>query len=123
MVEVAERLLEQDEVSTAEDIRFSYSRPEQHWIDRGIIRLIERISGQPKLEKLYREWAQRPLPGENIFAAALRLMEIDIDTSSRPGSASPGRVLCCLSQTTPSASSMAFLWAISRHASGPTRRS
>lgn len=80
MVEVAEHLLEQDESFEAEDIRFSYSRPEQHWINRSVIRLIERISGQPELERLYRGWAQSPLPGENIFTASLRLMKIGIET-------------------------------------------
>ena len=80
MVEVAEHLLEQDENSEAEDIRFSYSRPEQHWFNRGIIRLIERISGQSELERLYRCWARNPLPGENIFSASLRIMKVGINT-------------------------------------------
>ena len=80
MVEAAERLLEREVVSRNEDIRFSYSRPEQRWMNRGLIRLIERISGQPELERLYRAWARNPLPGENIFNAAIRLMNVGIKT-------------------------------------------
>jgi putative hemolysin len=49
-------------------------------MNRGVIRLIERISGQPKLERLYRKWARNPPAGENIFTAGLRLMKIKINT-------------------------------------------
>jgi putative hemolysin len=60
-------------------VRFSYARPEQRWLNRTIIRAIERLSGQPRLEQLYRDWAMSPPDGENIFAAAMRLLGIDID--------------------------------------------
>jgi len=62
------------------DVRFSYSRPEQPWVNRSVIRLIERLSGQPRLERLYRDWAASPLRGENFFTAAIRLLEIELDT-------------------------------------------
>lgn len=61
----------------AREIRFSYSRPEQHWFRRALIRAIERLSGQPHLERLYRQWSATPPAGENIFAAAIRLLGID----------------------------------------------
>ncbi len=80
MIEAAERLLGREDSSSVEDIRFSYSRPEQHWFIRSVIRAIEGISGQPQLERLYRGWAQNPLLGENIFSAAIRLMRIAIAT-------------------------------------------
>ena len=54
-------------------IRFSYSRPEQRWLNRSFIRAVERLSGQQRLERLYREWAVNPPEGENFFAAAMRL--------------------------------------------------
>ena len=60
-------------------VRFSYSRPEQHWLNRNLIRAVERLSGQRRLERLYREWAANPPEGENIFAAAMRLLDITID--------------------------------------------
>ena len=60
-------------------VRFSYSRPEQRWLNRTLIRMIERMSGQPQLERLYRAWAASKPEGETIFAAAIRLLEIDVD--------------------------------------------
>lgn len=62
-----------------ETVRFSYSRPDQRWLNRSLIRAIECFSGQPRLERLYREWAVNPPEGENIFAAAMRLLDIAID--------------------------------------------
>lgn len=80
-MEAAERLIAGEERVAPEDIRFSYSRPEQRWYNRGIIRLIERLSGQPRLERLYRHWSRNPPAGENIFSAGLRLMRIGIATN------------------------------------------
>jgi putative hemolysin len=79
MAEVVERLLDGSDDTAPADVRFSYSRPEHPWLNRTVIRIIERLSGQPRLERLYRQWAEDPAPGENIFAAALRLMEITVD--------------------------------------------
>lgn len=61
-----------------DDVRFSYSRPEQRWLNRSLIRAVERFSGQPYLERLYRAWANNPPDGENIFAAAIRLLRISV---------------------------------------------
>jgi putative hemolysin len=61
-----------------EDVRFSYSRPEQHWLKRGVIRGIEMATGQPMLERMYREWAANPPEGENIFAAGIRLLDVSL---------------------------------------------
>jgi putative hemolysin len=63
-------------------VRFSYSRPEQPWLNRTVIRIIERISGQPRLEGLYRDWAANPRLGENLFGGGLRMMNISIDTDT-----------------------------------------
>ena len=60
-------------------IRFSYSRPEQRWLTRSLIRAIERMSGQPYLERLYHSWAANPPRGENIFTAAIRLLDIEVE--------------------------------------------
>jgi putative hemolysin len=80
MIEAIKFLSAPDEAKTA-GVRFSYSRPEQRWLNRTMIRTIERFSGQPYLERLYRDWAANPPPGENIFAAAIRCLEIEIDTA------------------------------------------
>jgi len=76
-------------------VRFSYSRPEQRWLSRNIIRAIERLSGQPRLERLYRGWAVNPPDDENFFAAAMRLLDIgtDIDESALARVPSEGPVL------------------------------
>jgi putative hemolysin len=73
----AERLATQ----TAEPVHFSYSRKEHGAIQRLVIRAIERLTGQPRLERLYRQWSENPHPNENIFAAGLRLLDLrpDID--------------------------------------------
>jgi putative hemolysin len=76
-------ILATKENAAGDRLRFSYSRPEQHWLKRGIIRGIEQISGQPHLERLYRGWTASPPPGENIFAAAIRLLEIEVDICER----------------------------------------
>jgi putative hemolysin len=63
-----------------EDFQFSYSRPEFPWLRRALIRSVEFATGQPRLARMYRDWAMNPPRGENIFAAAMRLMNINIDT-------------------------------------------
>ncbi len=55
---------------------FTYSHPGQPRLRRGLIRLIERASGQPRLRNLYRTWAAAPRPDEPVFDAALRLLDI-----------------------------------------------
>jgi hypothetical protein len=58
---------------------FSYSRKEHGALQRIVIRCIERLTGQPRLERLYRAWAENPHPHENIFAASLRLLSLRLD--------------------------------------------
>lgn len=82
MVEITEQLLAEIEAEAGEEVRFSYSRPEQPWANRTIIRTIERLSGQPRLERLYRRWALQRLPGENLFSGGIRMMEISVDTDA-----------------------------------------
>ncbi|MFT3987387.1 lysophospholipid acyltransferase family protein [Aestuariivirga sp.] len=80
MIDIAERLHGEGQQTETEDIRFSYSRPEQRALNRAVIRLIERLSGQKKLERLYRTWSAAPRPHENIFTAGLRLLGITVET-------------------------------------------
>jgi putative hemolysin len=72
--------LGQDAPADLDPVRFSYSRPEQPFLNRSIIRLIEHLSGQPRLERLYREWSATRHPDENIFSAGVRLLDIGIET-------------------------------------------
>jgi putative hemolysin len=60
------------------DLKVSYSRPEFAWTRRMMIRAVELITGQPRVEKLYREWAASRSTKETIFEAALRLLKVDI---------------------------------------------
>ncbi len=66
--------------ATSGDFSFSYSRPEFSWSRRLLIRSIERLTGQRLLEQIYRDWSDNPPAGENIFSAAMRLLNIDLDT-------------------------------------------
>lgn len=55
---------------------FTYSHPGMPRFRRGLIRAVERISGQPMLRGLYLDWAAAPPAGETVFDAALRLLRI-----------------------------------------------
>ncbi len=60
-------------------VRFTYSHPGQSPFRRGLIRTVERVSGQPRLEGLYSGWAAGgKRPGENVFEAALRLLDLPV---------------------------------------------
>ncbi|MCB5408464.1 lysophospholipid acyltransferase family protein [Pseudogemmobacter faecipullorum] len=60
---------------------FSYSHPEQSPIRRRLIRIAERLSGQGRIEKLYRSW--RADPGRDrrapLFAEAVRLLGLQLE--------------------------------------------
>jgi putative hemolysin len=57
---------------------FSYAAPEDPRFKRLIIRLIERMSGQPYLKSLYDEHRTNPLPGESFWDAAVRMLELKL---------------------------------------------
>lgn len=58
-------------------VAFSYSHPSQSLLRRNLIRVIEVLSGQPRLRDLYLDWvACGKSPGEPVFDAALRLLDI-----------------------------------------------
>jgi putative hemolysin len=59
---------------------FSYCQPNFSMVRKVMIRTIERLTGQPGLERLYRSWSRHPMSGENIFAAAMRLLKLDVQT-------------------------------------------
>lgn len=67
---------------TSGAVRFTYSKPEDRLLKRLIVRGVERLTGQPRLERLYRDWSSRPHRGENIFEAAFRVMNITIDCNA-----------------------------------------
>jgi len=60
----------------ADPLVFTYSRPGQRWFRRTLIRVVERLSGRARLERMYRDWVATRDPGEAIFAAGLRLLAV-----------------------------------------------
>lgn len=73
-----------DEALPAERVRFTYSHPGQSRFRRAVIRGVERISGQPRLRDMYMGWAENPDPAESVFAAAVRLLQLDIRLAGVP---------------------------------------
>ncbi|CAN5150093.1 hypothetical protein BH10PSE7_BH10PSE7_40500 [soil metagenome] len=59
-------------------IRFTYSTADQPLLTRTVIRAIERMGGQRKLKKIYDDHRASVDAGENFFAAAVKLLKLDI---------------------------------------------
>ncbi|HTN96273.1 MAG TPA: hypothetical protein VL101_04795, partial [Nordella sp.] len=60
-------------------VRFTYSTSDQPLLQRTVIQAIEKIGGQAKLKKLYDRRNADRRPGESFFAAALRLLKINVE--------------------------------------------
>jgi len=57
---------------------FTYSHPGQSRFRRSLIRVVEKVSGQPRLHRLCRDWqAGGKRQGESVFHAALRLLQVE----------------------------------------------
>jgi putative hemolysin len=66
-----------DRLPATPQIGFTYAHPGQSRFRRGLIRMVETLTGQPKLRRLYLDWAWGDrLPGVPVFAAALRQLRI-----------------------------------------------
>jgi len=61
-----------------DDYLFSYATAEDPPVKRGLIRLVERATGQPRLKRLYLENQRDPRAGESFFAAAVRKLDLDV---------------------------------------------
>ncbi len=62
---------------------FSYAAPSDPPLKRGVIRLVEKATGQPRLKRLYLDNQRFPRPGENFFAAAVRKLRLDVRYDDR----------------------------------------
>jgi putative hemolysin len=60
---------------------FSYAEPHDPRLKRFIIRMIERMTGQPYLKSLYDDRFARRLPGESFWDLAIRLLDIKVVTN------------------------------------------
>jgi putative hemolysin len=58
---------------------FSYAAPDDPRLKKFIIRLIERMTGQPYLKWIYEDNRAHPVPGENFWSAAIRRLELKLD--------------------------------------------
>src|SRR5579863_2916285 len=61
-----------------EDYLFSYADPSDPPVKRGLIRLVERATGQPQLKRMYLDNQRNPRAGESFFSAAVRKLELDV---------------------------------------------
>jgi putative hemolysin len=57
---------------------FSYATASDPPLKRGVIRLVEKATGQPKLKKMYLDNQRFPRPNENFFQAAVRKLALDV---------------------------------------------
>ncbi|MEL6861182.1 MAG: glycerol acyltransferase, partial [Pseudomonadota bacterium] len=57
--------------------KLSYAPYFDHPLKRGMVRTIERLSGQPYLQRLY-ETYRADLAQEPFFAAAVKLLDLDV---------------------------------------------
>ncbi|WP_112310926.1 lysophospholipid acyltransferase family protein [Pseudogemmobacter bohemicus] len=60
---------------------FTYSHPDQSPLRRRLIRVVERISGQSRIERLYRDWRADPAKDRSapVFAEAMRVLGLRIE--------------------------------------------
>src|ERR1700733_11984078 len=57
---------------------FSYTDPSDPPVKRGLIRLVERATGQPELKRLYVHNQLHPRPHESFWQAAVRSLALDV---------------------------------------------
>lgn len=66
-----------DSLPAAPQVEFTYAHPGQSIFRRGLIRTVEMLTGQPKLRRLYLDWAWSDRrPDVPVFSAALRQLKI-----------------------------------------------
>jgi putative hemolysin len=60
---------------------FSYAAAEDPGLKRFVIRLIERMTGQPRLKRIYDDHRANPRPGESFWDSAIRRLDLKIVTN------------------------------------------
>lgn len=63
---------------SAEEPDLSYASYFEHPVKRNVIRAIERLSGQPKIKKLYNQYLEELKHDTPFFTAAVKLLELDV---------------------------------------------
>lgn len=57
---------------------FTYADPAFPRLKRGVIRLIETATGQPRLKRIYLDHRNAPVSGESFFTSAVRRLNLDV---------------------------------------------
>ncbi len=57
---------------------FSYASAEHPLLKRLVIQAMERMTGQPRLKRLYLEHRMNPVPDEDFWSAAVRKLELNL---------------------------------------------
>lgn len=57
---------------------FSYASADDPRLKRFVIRIVERLSGQPYLRSLYEDFRNNPVPGETFWDSAIRRLELKL---------------------------------------------
>ncbi|CAM5770167.1 glycerol acyltransferase [Labrys miyagiensis] len=60
------------------EVQFTYADPTFSKPKQALIKVIEKVTGQPRLKKLYLENQRNPVEGETFFAAAVRKLKLDV---------------------------------------------
>jgi len=58
--------------------RFTYASPELNGVGRGIVRLLEYATGQPRIRRLYEDHAKLARPHELFWQDAIDALELDV---------------------------------------------
>ncbi|GGH15957.1 glycerol acyltransferase [Alsobacter metallidurans] len=61
-----------------DDLLFSYADETTPRFKRRVIRTVERLTGQPKLKRIYVDNQLRPRAGESFWSAAVRRLRLDV---------------------------------------------
>lgn len=68
----------------AEGPVFTYSSLQQPWARRTLIRMVEKLSGRTRFERIYRDWQQRPQDAhETVFTSAIKELGVRYDVSAQ----------------------------------------
>jgi len=71
-------MVAQLDAETPRDL-WTYSSPNDTALKRSVIRLIERLTGQPHLLKMYEDYRTHPVDGETFWQAAMRKLELQLN--------------------------------------------
>lgn len=72
------RLTRSDQSLPADLPHFSYATAEHNLLKRLVIQLVERLTGQPRLKRLYLEHRLNPIPDEDFWSAAIRKLQLNL---------------------------------------------